>query len=843
MSDIFKREMNWSTYQDKQLGVLKSLESSFGDSLSISKSLKGNLDKTAEALDSILRSAELLASNMKGKGQRGTTSDTRDPYDLGRLIEEAERKRREDAEKEDARRREAEKELEERNRRAQGYLEKNQEEREKSERQYKENIQSTLKDWGNKFFKYMADVAKDFSDTRNAFIQNSGIIGEESQELRGTISREITRDLNRDTGNFYNPRKVYEAMAKVSAEASIGNRKILEDISRPILLAQESMNVNTTELAGMFGRWSKRYNFSSMAMEEMVDDIRGNTAGNNASEEAIQEAMNSLENLVLYYSGGDETRTKEMMKGVGTAVAYAEDLGLDSSFITTNMKEAMDGTFRGNKATLSALGKVGMSPEEYASLMTSGTSEGVMKAMQAYIEGTALLADDTMTNNPVKAQTSDVYGMDLDTLLSFSNAVNSDGYQNIFDFEASNKDNPTAADTVESKHLGFMEKIVNNLDTMLEKSATFQEKLGINLSEIITAIVAIKGVSTMFGGMKGGFTKLFSGATTTGAFTKFFGKGTASLAGGLGGMLGSIGPALGVAGAAAGLALLVKDIHDTVKKDDEAGAEPYQDALAGSEVSPYGYGYKGSYDPETGKTKWSYGALDEESAKDKDANFNQYIKDTKENMSIWERAKLGITNDYRTNTLAKAYGIKTWEDREREAYEKADTVLNAYAYRDMVNFYQGKHLLNTRTEIDHFAKNIKKYDKYWKKGMYLADKKWYTVDGDELVTSGAPKAFAVGSNYIEKDQLAFLHEGEAVVPKKYNPAANQTELESLRERMKNQESVRGNKTQRYLQETVETLREIKEFMAVWKDDSFRNTSLSEKKNRLNTFASSYMRTE
>ena len=29
---------------------------------------------------------------------------------------------------------------------------------------------------------------------------------------------------------------------------------------------------------------------------------------------------------------------------------------------------------------------------------------------------------------------------------------------------------------------------------------------------------------------------------------------------------------------------------------------------------------------------------------------------------------------------------------------------------------------------------------------------------------------ATGTNYVEKEGLAYIHEGEAVVPKKYNPA-------------------------------------------------------------------------
>jgi Asp-tRNA(Asn)/Glu-tRNA(Gln) amidotransferase C subunit len=74
------------------------------------------------------------------------------------------------------------------------------------------------------------------------------------------------------------------------------------------------------------------------------------------------------------------------------------------------------------------------------------------------------------------------------------------------------------------------------------------------------------------------------------------------------------------------------------------------------------------------------------------------------------------------------------------------------------------------------------------------------IYGNQLKVYG----YSEGSNYITKDQLAMIHEGEAVVPKKYNPAANTEGFKEI----------------------VKELSEIREFLREWKEYNARKEQMN-----------------
>ena len=88
-----------------------------------------------------------------------------------------------------------------------------------------------------------------------------------------------------------------------------------------------------------------------------------------------------------------------------------------------------------------------------------------------------------------------------------------------------------------------------------------------------------------------------------------------------------------------------------------------------------------------------------------------------------------------------------------------------------------------------------------------------------------------GSNYITSDQLALIHEGEAIIPKKYNPMANLNELETLREknRKENEETNRANNAA--MGQMIAVLTEIQGFLAEWKKDNETQSKINAQKSK------------
>ena len=61
---VFKQELNWSTYQDRQIKILEAIDKSLSSSLQIGQSLANNMNKIEYAITSIAYASEASAKNV-----------------------------------------------------------------------------------------------------------------------------------------------------------------------------------------------------------------------------------------------------------------------------------------------------------------------------------------------------------------------------------------------------------------------------------------------------------------------------------------------------------------------------------------------------------------------------------------------------------------------------------------------------------------------------------------------------------------------------------------------------------------------------------------------------------
>ena len=89
-------------------------------------------------------------------------------------------------------------------------------------------------------------------------------------------------------------------------------------------------------------------------------------------------------------------------------------------------------------------------------------------------------------------------------------------------------------------------------------------------------------------------------------------------------------------------------------------------------------------------------------------------------------------------------------------------------------------------------------------------------------------AYRMGTNYVNGDQLALVHEGEAIIPAQYNPFSKNGGSTDYLSRISkfNDESLRLEETYLpYLRNLSETLTQIKDFLKFWRTDNLDRESI------------------
>lgn len=627
----------------------------------------------------------------------------------------------------------------------------------------------------------VAEVSNRYSQISNDLISVSGASGREVRDTRGDIVHDVISQLNKETGTFFNPEQSYEKIVSIANEANIGSLEAIEEITRPMLLASESMNINNGEIASLLGKWYTRYNFSSSSMESMLDDIKGNTAGNNATAQATIENLNRLESWMNFSAKGDEDKLKSMSEAISRGTSWLESMNVDTSRYTEYLADIASGEAHSNTQLIQVLEQVGLSASQAQSMFENGEIDKLYEAL--FSGETKILQHAEDLGIKLYSQYSEALGMDLEGMLDSYNAATSKNFVSLDEFRSKDKDAQTMAESVDDKYISLFDRANNWLKSIYEHTASFQEATGIGISDIVTtltSLVALYKISNIADTISGG-RGAPRGAGTLGRVASSVGSRLTS-AGSAIGLSGTAATVAGGAGALAGGALVV----DGVKGVFDKGSSTAEKALSGVEIAGGAVG-----------TAAMLG--------------------------------LGLSNPIGWAALAiggAAFLGKKAVQHIKSLDEEAGTVSSNIAAANESLVKENESRMKRVSDLDsQFAKEEDLRSKYNSGFIGEPPVNPYSARPDI-------PGYAEGSNYINSDRVAMIHEGEAVVPKKYNPAANTTELEMLRNYYQESSTKENSNIAASMQEFTEVLSEIKDFLAYWREDNIKRDMSKERNSKM-----------
>jgi len=545
---VLKTELNWSTYQQKQLSILQDLEKSFARSLRISEHLATTMNKVEYSIKSIAIASENSAKNIQSITQKllknyETLEQTTASYE--------------------AKMREAGKSLG-------GFsvrINSAGESAERSGRQVEQaggRFASVLDSTSNLLSNYWDHLGRlegvgreidKFSDASNQMIKLSGMSGDIVREFRGEIMSTVA-ELNVATGSAFSPQESYGQIISIF-QGVTSNLDAIEEMAKPMLLTQETLDVNINTVADIFNKFYTRYNFSSMHMEDALDEIRGNTAGNSANAEATLENLKTLEHWINNYAGDNNELREELIERTSHFTSWLESMNMDSGPFAAYMKNVADSVSNVSQDGLQLiLSRVGIGALEAQNLARSGEYEYLTSNI---VEGIYAVMSDFDSNRDGRfgegeavnlSKMLENYGISMDLAMEVWNLKNSDGWTSLEDFIEKNSDKSSAEELVADKYVSMANKTNHWLEQIYAVTASIQELLPFGFSDIALAIALLGGTGS--GGGLGG--RAVSGMRSIGMQSMY--RGIFSTPRSLGGVTQGLSRVAGIGGGIGGAAML-----------------------------------------------------------------------------------------------------------------------------------------------------------------------------------------------------------------------------------------------------------------------------------------------
>lgn len=582
-----RQDLLRSTYQDQQLKAILSINTYMKDLDARTSSLSGYVTRNGITAD-IDAMFDHLADVIRGTGLRSDASNSRSYERVvkavrdqqsrtndNRSTRDEERRRTRIDEDEYALQREAAAEIVH------------------TVSQIHRTIQSFMSDLGISIDQMITRSTR-LIESSNTMIFNTGYTYATVQQyrdyLRGTVD-----DLNSryDRAQFdYNDS--LDLINTIINQTGIKDLDFYETYGELFLKTSKSMNIHLGSLAEFSDKFYKRYNFSSMNMEEMLTSIRENTAGTSLTDEQVRDFLMSNQTTFAQYAdqivrtqGGDfNTILTGINDSFAESIAYLNKLGLDNSQINTVMDTLMKASTDKSGPEAVELLQVGIDGSDLNRFMSDPLS-----VVEEYVQGAARLGGSLASNFGLSSTYASAAGLKNDEL--YRQLYLTSKYGNFITAEESTEDNPEIAeDPLQERYVTVQEHISNKTSTIADTLADIQERLGVDLPFIQSILDFLKNMFSTIAGI--GFSQFmlqtFLGGPTSGGLLGKLG-GLLGTAGGSGsGLLATAGP---IAAAVAAVGISVASIVDSLDRRErqiQSEVEEVTDPNVTLEEGQY-YGY------------------------------------------------------------------------------------------------------------------------------------------------------------------------------------------------------------------------------------------------------------
>ena len=388
---------------------------------------------------------------------------------------------------------------------------------------------------------------------------------------------------------------------------------------------------------------------------------------------------------------------------------------------------------------------------------------------------------------------------------------------------------PASEDPNLELYVSAEQKTANSVEHMAVLLSDIQEDLGINFTtltdiyNVLTGVIG-KGVGDFAASALGNFLgQAFVGKLVSG--------------GGFGSLLGSgslLAKGLGVGATVAGVALIVDTFYHLYSRYKEQ--EYYNDQVNQEASSAIATGNYLAVNPDGTVSQTSdsraLGNIHdiEQSAVDRYSNNLGVIEQGAQWVAtnILGYSQEGLALGQVPDATANKWKVALVNTASKEAEKGNDLLLR------MLQAYTNKNLLKDPWMWEWLAGsptygtgNLADALRSFEDKRTLISP-WKTIFGG-VRTENIP-AYRMGTNYVSGDQLALVHEGEAIIPASSNPftkysrAGSTDYLNSIAKYTK-ESSDTSSEYGPYIQEISETLAAIKEFMSFWRLDNLERESI------------------